>query len=307
MAACPIKSVSLETAQAAFISFLRYERRYALHSVSAYQQDLDAFIAYVQAERCDAFALISAPIIRAWLTDLRQKGFSFRSIARKCSAIRCFFRFCLKENYIVQNPTTLLNTPKIPRTLSGFLSKEQTHTLLCHITYPDNWKGYRDKLILTTFYATGMRVSELNQLTDNAIDPHKKEIKIQGKGNKQRIIPLADTLLDALKRYVEKRATLQPAHPYLWINERGKQLSNRAIYQIVHHYLGQISSLKKRSPHVLRHTFATHLLNEGASIVAIKALLGHSSLAATQIYTHNQIEQLKAVYQKAHPKAQTSS
>ena len=206
---------------------------------------------------------------------------------------------------IEQTPLSNIISPKAGKRLPVYVEQKDIHTLFAHVEFPADWRGITDKLLLTIFYNTGMRLSELVSIKENQVDLSNRSIKVLGKGNKERVIPISHEMADQLDEYYkQKRVQLAQFDPvYLLVNEKGKKLYTKYVYLAVKKYLGAITTIDKKSPHVLRHTFATHLTNSGASLNAVKELLGHSSLAATQIYTHNTIEKLKDIYKKAHPKA----
>ncbi|MBK7434445.1 MAG: tyrosine-type recombinase/integrase [Chitinophagaceae bacterium] len=248
---------------------------------------------------------IKATYIRTWLAGLRQEGLESKSVARKISALRSFFKYQLKQERIQASPMSTISSPKLNKRLPRFVEKEDISTLLQQVEFPDTWDGLTQQLLIRLFYHTGIRQAELVGLKEGHIDVHHRSVKVLGKGNKERIIPVNSELVGELTAYMaEKRKQLPDFDPgYLFVNARGKKLYPAYVYRAVKAYLGLVTTIDKKSPHVLRHTFATHLMNNGADLNAVKELLGHSSLAATQVYTHNTIEKLKDIYQKAHPKA----
>jgi integrase/recombinase XerC len=226
-------------------------------------------------------------------------GISSRSVNRKITTLKSFYRYLMQEDEVVENPTQKIISPKNAKKLPVFVEKSKMDKLLSEIEFPDTFEGERDKLIIDVFYMTGMRLSELLGIKKEDIDFSKSSIKVLGKRNKERIIPLSINLLDQLKKFSEKHKI----NSYFFVNFERNKLTSKNIYNIVNKYLGMVSSLEKRSPHILRHTFATHMLNNGADINAIKEILGHANLSATQVYTHNTIEKLKTIYKQAHPRA----
>lgn len=288
-----------------FLDFLQFEKRYSRHTIISYQTDLIAFFDYLVTQYGElSLASVSHIYIRSWLASLKDEGLTSKSINRKISTLKSFFKFQLKQGAIKQTPMAKIIAPKNEKRLPYFVSEKDIQLLFNHIEF-EGWKGRTERLLLLLFYHTGMRLSELIQLTDNHINFSNNTVKVLGKGNKERIIPLSSDLLTEINIYIQAKAqeftglTLGS----LLVNEKGRPLSPRSVYNIVKHYLSQVTTIEKKSPHVLRHTFATHLTNKGADLNAVKELLGHSSLAATQVYTHNTIEKLKNVYKKAHPKA----
>lgn len=299
--------MDVSTAVALFLDYLKFEKRYSAHSILAYQTDLEqcTFFLQQQFDVASNVADISTSMIRTWLAQLKDDGMEARTINRKLSALKSWYRFMRRQQWVSNNPLSIINGPKAPRKLPSFANEAEIEKLWNTIEYPDNWQGRTDRLILELLYQTGMRRAELIQLKESQVDHGQRVLRILGKGNKERLIPVSVTLLQHISEYLtEKRRTLPSADTnFVLVNEKGKKLTPNRVYQTVVKYLGAVTSLAVRSPHVMRHSFATHLANAGADLNAIKELLGHSSLAATQIYTHNSIEKLKAVYRQAHPKA----
>jgi integrase/recombinase XerC len=287
-----------------FLDHLKFEKRYAQHTIIAYQNDLAQFFAYLSSQ-FDAPPLesITAMYIRSWLAEMKEEGLTAKSLNRKISALKSFFKYQLKTGVLVTSPMATIVTPKVRKRLPAFVAEVDMETLFAHIEFPDNWKGLTQKLVLQLFYSTGMRLSELVHLKTSQLDPSLKQLKVVGKGNKERLLPLGPALLQQLQDYIALRPTKLPGIDNLFTNENGKPLQPRMVYTFVKHYISLVTTLQQKSPHILRHSFATHLMNNGADLNAVKELLGHSSLAATQVYTHNTIEKLKEVFKKAHPKA----
>jgi integrase/recombinase XerC len=289
----------------AFLEYLQFEKRYSVHTIRSYGTDLQQLDVYLNAKYgAQEVETISAPLLRSWLVSLKETGTEARSINRKISAIKSFFRFHKRKGTITRNPSTVLKVMKTGKRLPSFLKEEQTVTLMAPGEGGD-WKSRTSAMILEILYNTGLRVSELVDLREKHIDEHKLEIKVLGKGNKERIIPLKKELMDKVKAYkAAKLAELEsPDLDYLLVNSAGKKLYVKYVYREVREQLKDLKQVSKKSPHVMRHTFATQLVNNGADLNAIKELLGHASLAATQVYTHNTIEKLKDIHKKAHPKA----
>ena len=289
-----------------FIDYLKFEKRYSRHTVISYQTDLIDFFDYLAVTYGETpLKQISHIYIRTWLASLKDQGLTAKSINRKISSLKSFFKFQLKLGVIEQTPMAKVVAPKNEKRLPNFVADKDIQTLFTHVEFTDDWKGKTERLLLNLFYNTGMRLSELINLKDSQVNASNRTIKVLGKGNKERILPLSPELMNEIVSYQQSKRIEFPEHKneYLLISEKGKQYTPRKVYSIVKNYLSLVTTIEKRSPHVLRHTFATHLTNNGADLNAVKELLGHSSLAATQIYTHNTIEKLKNIYKKAHPKA----
>lgn len=276
------------------------------HTIVAYKTDLSQFIHYMKAtydiEDANAVQLIH---IRSWLVDLKELKHKERSLQRKASSLKSWFKFLMKRGEVKQNPTEQIITPKAPKRLPVFLEQQQSEALFEERPYAEGFEGLTEQLIMELLYQAGIRRAELIGLKEADVDLYRRQIVVLGKRNKERAIPVGEALLSMIKNYIqEKKAQIHSEHDFLLTLESGKPLYENYVYRVVKRRLGDgITTLSKRSPHILRHTFATHLTNNGADISAIKELLGHSSLAATQIYTHNNIEHLKKIYQQAHPKA----
>ena len=245
--------------------------------------------------------------IRAWVISLLEdESLEARSVSRKISAVKAFYRYKLKIKELTVNPTLTIHAPKLPKKLPQYVEQRDMEHLFNDIPFEESFEGLRDRTILELFYATGMRESELLNIKVQDIHFQDNTLKVLGKRNKERIIPFGNRLSELLTLYLEnlqKKFSDGTENNYIFVTANGKQLYPKAVYRIVRKYLDMVTTIDKRSPHVIRHTFATHLLNNGADLNAIKTILGHSSLAATQVYTHNSIEQLKSIYQQAHPRA----
>ncbi|AHF14400.1 integrase [Niabella soli DSM 19437] len=290
----------------AFVGYLQFEKRYSKHTIIAYNTDLEEFSAFVtKVFDAPPLAEITYQIVRSWLAGLMDHEITPRTINRKISTLKSFFKYQIKMGMIRENPMFKVVAPKVSKRLPSFINEQDISNLnetLSHAT--EDWKSLNAKMLIELFYGTGMRLSELLQLKMNQVDFSRKQVKVLGKGNKERIIPLNQTLLEAILNYAElKKKHFEGPPEELLITEKGKKMYPKYAYLLVRKYLSTIPTLDKKSPHVLRHSFATHLMNNGAEIKAVKDLLGHASLAATQIYTHNSIEKLKDVYKNAHPKA----
>ena len=288
-----------------FIDYLKFEKRYSQHTILSYETDLTGFFDYIAMQYGEMpLTSLTHIYIRGWLASLKDEGLTSKSINRKISTLRSFFKFQQKMGLVRQTPMNKIIAPKNEKRLPQFVAEKDISTLFRHVEFPDTWKGKTDQLLLSLLYHTGMRLSELINLKEGNIGFSNHTLKILGKGNKERIVPVSPELLTVIKKYIqEKRTLFQETPECLLLSDKGKRLQPRSVYSSVKHYLSLITTIEKRSPHVLRHTFATHLTNNGADLNAVKELLGHSSLAATQVYTHNTIEQLKEIYKIAHPKA----
>ena len=299
---------SLEENLILFKNFLTIEKKYSPHSISSYFIDLYQFKDFIE-HNFEIFTLEEIQLIhiRSFLSSLKEKENKNSTISRKISSIKSFFSFLVQKNKASFNPTKGITLPKKDKKIPEYLNEKQTSALKKIISNTDkSWENLLENLIFKLLYSTGIRRAELIHIKISDIDFYQKRVKVLGKGNKERILPLYDELLVTIKEYLTLRQDLIGTYSltdYLLVDKKGKKLYEKKIYLIVKKLLTQVSTLRKRSPHILRHTFATHLLNNGADINSIKELMGHSSLSATQIYTHNSIEELKKAYKKAHPKA----
>jgi integrase/recombinase XerC len=290
-----------------FILFLTSEKHYSPHTITAYSNDLRQFSAYIESVYGAVETKgIDHQIIRSWLSHLIQTGTTSRSANRKLSTLKSYFRFLVKREIIPVNPMQKVVSLKTPDNLPVFIEKGKMNSLFTSGHFGTDFKGLRDRVVLELLYATGIRVSELIGLKHKDIDLESMSLRVTGKRNKQRIIPFGSYLSDALNDFIkEKEKRLGPVSPesYCITTTKGEKAYPRLIYTIVTQNLALVTTQPKRSPHIIRHSFATGMLNNGADLNAIKELLGHSSLAATQVYTHNTIERIKYIYQLAHPKA----
>lgn len=296
----------ISTEQQAFLDYLKFEKRYSFHTLSSYHSDLDFFFEFLLTQyEISNIKDVQASMIRGWLASMKEQGQSSKTINRRISALKSFYRFLQRKGMVAVTPTTMIVSPKVSKRLPVYVEIKDINTLFSHVEFPDCWTGRLERLIFALFYATGMRLSELTGLKEMQIDLSRNQLKILGKGNKERIIPMAADLEELLSVYLkEKKETFgNEAKDFLLVNEKGRGLQPRYVQSVVKKYLQLVTTVEKKSPHVLRHSFATHLMNNGAELNAVKELLGHSSLAATQIYTHNTIEKLKDIHAKAHPKA----
>jgi len=289
-----------------FLDNLRFVKRYSAHTLTSYEKDLSDFSRFIQDQYEESDLLQVRPaMIRTWLASLKDAGMESRTISRKISALKSFYKYLRKEGLADTNPMATIVTPKLNKRLPMFVEEGQMQVLFDHLEFPDNWTGHTQRLLFRLLYETGMRRAELIGLKETSIDFYQGQIKVLGKGSKERIIPMNPDLMRTLKSYIADKHTHFPGADQgcLLVNRDGKKLSPGFVYQTVKKYLSAITTIEQRSPHILRHTFATHLMNSGADLNAVKELLGHSSLASTQVYTHNHIEKLKEVYKRAHPKA----
>ncbi len=289
-----------------FVNYLVYEKRYSPNTIISYKNDIVQFYKYIES----SYSIydvkdINHYMIRSWLVDLMQKGISAKSINRKFSSLRTYFLFLKREGKIEINPTKKVLPPKIGKRLPSVVQKKEMDFLLDDLIFSENFYGYRDKVIISILYNTGMRRAELINLKDNDFDYISKTVKVLGKGNKERIVPMTSDVINLLQKYIFIRNSFfeNNSFNYTILTDKGNKLYPKFVYNVVTKYLSMVSSVDKKSPHVLRHSIATHLADKEVELNAIKTMLGHANLSATQIYTHNSIEKLKRAYKKAHPKA----
>ncbi|MEI8111905.1 MAG: tyrosine-type recombinase/integrase [Chitinophagia bacterium] len=297
-------SIPLPTPIQAFLAYLEHERRYSPHTISSYQLDLTQWWAFLtSAYDAPPIDRVTTPMIRTWLAELKEEGISSRSINRKISTLQSLYKFLLKNGQVSCSPLTTIGSLKIQKRLPAFIAEPDMHRLLEDLPFSKDWQGITEQLMISVLYATGIRVSELVNWTIQQFDPSNAQMRVIGKGNKERIIPLSSDLQKAIQAYIVARPEVCAGIPEVFCSAKGKKLVPRQVYTSVKKHLSRVTTQQKRSPHILRHSFATHLMNNGAELTAVKELLGHTSLAATQVYTHNSIDQLKEVFRKAHPKA----
>jgi integrase/recombinase XerC len=289
-----------------FYTYLITEKRSSAHTVEAYKSDLAQFSEYskVQFEISD-YQEVTAVVVRSWLASLMEQGYQSSSVHRKISSINACYRFLLKNGKVAVNPAKGISKPKMPKRLPHFVEEKAMLTLYRGSAGLQDFPSIRNELILHLFYETGIRLSELMQLTDRDIDSSIGQIKVLGKRNKMRFVPVGKDTLEKINRYVAERNRLDLSVDggFLIVSDKGKKISKTFVYNTVKSYLSTVTTQAKKSPHVLRHTFATHMLNNGADLNVIKEILGHSSLAATQVYTHNSIEKLKGIHKTMHPRS----
>ena len=287
-----------------FLDYLTYQKRYSAHTISAYRNDLSSFSDYSQVFfEIDEVQLVTRRMISSFIADLAESGISSRSINRKLSSIQSFYSFLVKEGALESNPAKSIQRPKTSLHLPSVMRSDQIKQLFDPASFSDDFDGKRTFAILSVLYACGLRRDELINLKVSDIDFSSGQLKVLGKRNKERIIPIAGELIYVLNQYLNERNALSSSSPYLFLTAKRQKLYPSLVYDCVKNYLSKVTTMEKRSPHVLRHTFATHLLNEGANLQSIKELLGHASLATTQVYTHTSLEKLKDVYKHAHPRS----
>jgi integrase/recombinase XerC len=289
-----------------FLRYLQYEKRFSPHTLSAYRNDLRQFLDYIQQELGLASeAEVGHAHIRAWMVQLISAGYSPRTVNRKLSALKAYFKFLVQRQHLSSNPAAKAAAPKQSKRLPGTLKAAELERLFSIVQFEEGYSGSRDRLLLELLYATGIRRSEAINLKLADLDLRGLSIRIMGKGSKERLIPISRSLGQAIEAYLAQRQQAFPdaAHHHLFLTAQGQPCYPKLIYNIVHRYLSLITDNEQKGPHALRHSFATHLSENGAPLNAIQALLGHASLASTQVYMHNSIERLRQVYQRAHPKS----
>jgi len=287
-----------------FIQYISFGKRYSQHTLKAYVNDLNAYAGFLSSEyELNKPEQASQDMIRTWIMQMMDEGYSPRSLNRKISTLKSFYRYLLREGRIEKNPAANIYLLKTAKPLPAYFEKEQINNYLNELPAEDDFPAVRDKLVIDLLYSAGLRISELVNLKGESVNFASDSLKVLGKRNKERIIPLSEKMMERIRKYLKiKNQTFQNLSPYLIVTNKGEQSYSKLIFRIVDKELKTLTASKK-SPHVLRHTFATHMLNNGADLNSIKELLGHASLSATQVYTHNSIEQLKSIYIKAHPRA----
>ena len=288
-----------------FLDYLQYERNYSEETIKSYREDLCQFEKFAREEIGDsALSEVKAELVREWIVSLMDKGYTSTSINRKLSSLRSFYKFLLRKGEVCVNPLRKVTGPKKKKPLPVFLKENEMNRLLDETDFGEGFKGCRDRLIIEMFYATGMRLSELIGLDNKDVDFSASLLKVTGKRNKQRLIPFGDELQELMLEYINVRnETIPERSEAFFIRENGERLYKNLVYNLVKRNLSKVATLKKKSPHVLRHTFATTMLNNEAELGAVKELLGHESITTTEIYTHATFEELKKVYKQAHPRA----
>ena len=286
-----------------FLNTIRFEKKFSNHTAIAYQNDLEQFFLFLKLNyQTDDLSGISHLQIRSWMAELLEKGVNSRSVARKISTLKSFYKHALRESWITVSPMAKIQSPRISKRLPVFIEDKPINKLMEEVEFGDDFESKQEKLIIGLFYATGIRLSELIQLKETDLNLYKSQIKVLGKRKKERIVPVTPEIRLMIEDFIDLKRAENLVSETLFRSLKSKTLNPRKVYEIVKRNLSLVSTQDKRGPHVLRHTYATHLLNEGADLNAIKELLGHANLSATQVYTHNSIERLKEVYKK-HPRA----
>lgn len=287
-----------------FLQYISTEKRYSRNTVISYRNDMNQFFEWMQLNHPDVSPEdAKTSQVRGWMVSLIEGGCVASTVHRKISALRSFYNYMRRHGYSNADPMSGLKLPKKPRQLPSFVTEEALDRLLDDYKFGDNFPGIRDRTIVEFLYLTGMRRSELISLRDEDVDLSSGQVRVIGKRGKQRVIPVASGFIKTLRLYLDARKQEGFAGEWFFITDRGNKMYDKGVYNIVRRYLSMVTTIEKRSPHVLRHTFATQMLNRGADLNSIKELLGHASLSATQVYTHNTFEQLKKVYKQAHPRA----
>ena len=284
-----------------FLDYLIIEKRYSVHTTVSYRNDLNQFNLYLSESYSGVeFHKVEMIHVRSYMVHLLEAKLAKSTVARKVSTIKSLYKFLKKEQLISSSPVQLLETPKLDSRLPVFLKEEEVVNLFEEFKFEDSFSGKRDKMILYLFYQTGIRLSELIGLKD--VDVRNGELKVLGKRNKERIIPLSNNIQPLIDQYLSLKDELGFKKKYFFVTDKGNKLYEKFVYRKVNHYLSIVSSKQKKSPHILRHTFATHMLNNGADLNSIKEILGHENLSATQVYTHNTFQKLKSIHKQSHPR-----
>lgn len=289
-----------------FLDYLKFQKRYSRHTITSYQTDLEAFFAFLKEQFEEASVeQVKATYVRTWLARLKSEEVTSKTINRKISSLKSFYKYLLRQEIVTATPMATIISPKVGKRLPQYVEKKDIENLFENVEFPGDWNGKTEKLLLSILYNTGIRQAELIGLKESQLEKRNNTIKVLGKGSKERVIPVSSSLMQAMTAYREEKTRhFENADSVvLLVNDKGKKLYPKYVYNTARKYLALVTTIDKKSPHILRHTFATHLANNGADLNAVKELLGHSSLAATQVYTHNSIEKLKDVFKKAHPKA----
>ena len=282
-----------------FLHYLLHEKRYSGHTIKSYETDLQQFILFLADEfQVSSAKKVNFQLVRSWIATLLNNNISARSVNRKITTLKTYFRFLMNEDVIKASPMQKIIGPKTPKKLAVFVEEIKMDELFNKVEFGEGDVAERDRLILELFYFTGIRLSELVNLKKSDIDFSNSTIRVLGKRNKERLIPITSCIVHKIKTINNSNKSV-----FLFVSKKGTQISAKQVYRLVNKYLGMVTTLDKKSPHILRHTFATHMLNNGADINAVKELLGHTNLSATEVYTHNTIEKLKTVYKQAHPRA----
>lgn len=287
-----------------FLSYLNLQKRSSVLTTNSYKNDLEQFFNHLECEVSEiAASQVNALHIRGFIASLMEKGLKPRSVNRKLSSLKSYYKYLLINQIVTSNPASKIQGLKTPKRLAVFMDESQTESIFENYVFDEGFDGIRDKLIIDILYQTGVRRAELLGLKVNDVDLINLQLKVLGKRDKERLIPFSLDLKRSLNFYLEEKKRLNLTNPFLLVDQKNKTVTVSGVSKVVKNVLGSVSTNKKKSPHVLRHTFATHLLNNGADINAVKELLGHANLSATQIYTHNTIEKLKKTYKQAHPRS----
>jgi len=287
-----------------FLEYLSLEKKYSVHTIKAYRRDLISFQNFcIESYQQEKISDINYSQIRSWIVDLVERKVSNRSVNRKISSLKSFYKYLQKIKIIQNNPLSSHKALKTSKKIQVPFSIKEVNEVLSNIETEDSFESTRNKLIVALFYSTGMRRTELIQLKMNSINFSEKQLKVIGKRNKERLLPLLPSVLKSMHNYIKQRDLIDTSEDYLFLTSKGNKLYETLVYRIINNYFSNVSSKLKKSPHILRHSFASHMLNEGADLNSVKELLGHSSLASTQVYKHNSLEQLKKVYKQAHPRS----
>jgi integrase/recombinase XerC len=295
----------MENSKLAFKEYLEFEKKYSIHTVNAYLKDVDVFEQFIKIQfHQNSLLEVNYGQIRNWIVELIEKNLSPTSVNRKIASLKAYYRFLVRTKQIEASPLLKHKSLKTPKQLQIPFSERELSEVLNQITYPEGFEDIRDKLIIDLFYTTGIRRSELINLKTSNIDWSKNALKVLGKRNKERIVPLLPVIINQLQNYLTERTNLQTIRDseLFFLTLKGVKLNESLVYRLINKYFSGVSEKVKKSPHILRHTFATHLLNNGADLNSVKELLGHSSLASTQIYTHNSLNELQKIYKEAHPR-----
>lgn len=283
-----------------FIHYLQVEKRYSKHTILAYEEDLDQFIVFAEISRSSEWNEVNHQLIRGWIVQLLEGGQSSRTVSRKLSCLRSFFKWLIAEGKVEQNPMLRIRGPKVEKRLPQFVKQSEIENVRIEQLFSSDFEGIRDRLMFELFYQTGIRLSELIELKNK--DVTSTQIKVLGKRNKERIIPIGKDLYEIIRSYEKLKPPGPDSQIMLFVKKDGRKLSSKFVYRKINIYLGSVTNAKKKSPHILRHTFATHMLNNGAGLETLKELLGHANLSATQVYTHNSFAQINSIYSHAHPR-----
>lgn len=298
-----LTAMDIQDTRTAFLRYLETEKRYSVHTRTAYGKDLEEAFAFFGEEfECTAPQMLKSTMVRTWVMSLSDAGRDPKTIHRKISSLRSYYKYLIRQGLMGANPLTDITVPKLRKKLPNFVEEDRMETLLDKVAFGDDFAGVRNKAMIELFYGTGMRLSELVGMHTYDIDTSRKTVKVLGKRNKERLIPVPIETMDTLMRYLQHRSEIPAKDQALFITEKGARVYPKLVYNVVHTHLAAVTTQQKKSPHVLRHSYATHLLNNGADINAIKELLGHANLSATQVYTHNTPEKLKKIHTKTHPR-----